>query len=314
VAEGVRLHPFPRTVEAAVGMFDRLDARWAGHPRLSLGVGPAGPQWVSDALFADLAAAARDRGAPLHFHLLESPAQARACAALYPEGTMRRLAALGVAGPEASAAHGVFLSADDRALMAETSTSLVANPGSNLRLGNGAPDYAALRAAEVRIALGGDDTELNDDRDPWGELRLFSALARSGDRVSPPGPGAAERLAMATEAGARIIGQEGRLGRIAPGFAADIVALDPGPALSPWCDPDTPVLDALMARATGREVRMTMVGGRIAYRDGAFPGLDLTVAEAEAVAAAAAARRHPSRDPAAVEALGRALLAAYDGA
>lgn len=314
MAEGVRLHPFPRSAAAAVGIFDRLAARWAGHARLSLGFGPAGPQWVSDGMFADLAAAARERGAPLHFHLLESPGQARACAALHPEGTMRRLAALGAVGPHASAAHGVFLSEDDRVVMAETGTSLVANPGSNLRLGNGAPDYAALRAAGVRLALGGDDTELNDDRDPWGELRLFSALARSGDRASPPGPDAAERLAMATEAGARVIGQEGRIGRIAPGFAADIVALDPTPTLSPWCDPDMTLLDALMARATGREVRMTMVGGRVVYRDGAFPGLDLTAAEAEAVAAAAAARRHPSRDPAAVEALGRALLAAYDGA
>jgi 5-methylthioadenosine/S-adenosylhomocysteine deaminase len=314
VAETARRHPFPHSAEAALGIFDRLAARWSGHDRLTLGFGPAGPQWVSDALFAAVARAARDRAAPLHFHLLESPAQARACAALYPEGTLRRLAALGALGPLTSAAHGVFLSLDDIALLAETGTTLVANPGSNLRLGNGVPDYAALRTAGVRIALGGDDCELQDDRDPWAELRLLAALCGSRAVASPPAPRAAERLAMATEAGARALGLHGRIGRIAPGFAADIVALDPRPAAAPWCDLEVALPDLLMARATGRDVRMTMVGGRILYRDGAFPHLAREDCEADAAAAALAARRHPTRDPAAVEALGRALLAAYDAA
>ncbi|WP_270935171.1 amidohydrolase family protein [Falsiroseomonas oryzae] len=314
LALSLRRHPFPGTAEAAVAAFDSLAARWRDHPRLSLGFGPAGPQWVSDALFADIAAAARDRQAPLHFHLLESPAQARACAALYPEGTLRRLATLGVLGPGASAAHGVFLTGEDIALMAKTGTTLVANPGSNLRLGCGVPDYAALRAAGVRLALGGDDCELQDDRDPWAELRLLAALAGSRATASPPAPGWAERLAMATEAGAHVLGLNGRIGRIAPGYAADIIALDPAPARHPWCDPDMSLPDLLMARASGRDVRMTMVAGRVLYRDGAFPDLDLAQVEAAAVATARAARRHPSRDGTTVEALGRALLAAYDAA
>jgi 5-methylthioadenosine/S-adenosylhomocysteine deaminase len=305
-------HPFPSSAAGAVAVFDRLAARWSGHSRLSLGFGPAGPQWVSDALFADTAAAARERRVPLHFHLLESPAQARACAALHPEGTMRRLAALGVLDGNASAAHGVFLTADDMAVMARHGTTLVANPGSNLRLGCGVPDYAAIRAAGVPLALGGDDCELNDDRDPWGELRLLCTLAGSRATASPPAPAAGERLAIATEAGARAMGLDGVIGRIAPGFAADIVALDPRPAAAPWCDPDMPLPDLLMARASGRDVRMTMVGGQVLYRDGIFPDCDLSDAEAEAVEAARDARRHAARDPALVEALGRALLAAYD--
>jgi hypothetical protein len=57
---------------------------------------------------------------------------------------------------------------------------------------------------------------------------------------------------------------------------------------------------------------MTMVGGHVLYRDGAFPHCDLAEAEATAMEAAHRARRHPTRDAALVEALGRALLAAYD--
>jgi 5-methylthioadenosine/S-adenosylhomocysteine deaminase len=312
LASTLRRHPFPETVEHAVAIFDRLAARWRDHARISLGFGPAGPQWVSDALLAGIAQAARDRDVPLHFHLLESPMQARACKALYPEGTLRRLAALGALGPRSSAAHGVFVSADDLAVLAESGTTLVANPGSNLRLGCGVADYAVWRAAGVRIALGGDDCELQDDRDPWAELRLVATLAGSRATRSPPAPDAAARLAIATEAGARVLGLEGRVGRIAPGYAADIVALDRARAAGRWYDPDTALLDLLMARATGRDVRMTMVGGTIVYREGSFPGLDPDAVELAAIRNARAARSHPTRDPALVEALGRALLDAYD--
>jgi 5-methylthioadenosine/S-adenosylhomocysteine deaminase len=309
LAETLRAHPYPATVDAAAALFDRLAARWGGHDRLSLGFGPAGPQWVSDGLFAGIAGAARARDAALHFHLLESPAQARACAALYPEGTLRRLASLGALGPFASAAHGVFLAADDMAVMAAHGVTLVANPGSNLRLGNGLPDYAAMRAAGVNLALGGDDCELQDDRDPWAELRLVTTAA-GGPAPLP----AAERLAIATENGARALRQE-RIGRLLPGWRADVIALDPAPAAGAWHDPEMPLDHLLLARATGREVRMTMVAGRVVYRDGAFPHLGadaLSRAEAAAIATARAARRHPARDPAEVEALGRAILAAHD--
>jgi 5-methylthioadenosine/S-adenosylhomocysteine deaminase len=305
LAATLRAHPYPGTVADAAALFDRLAARLPAHGRVTLGFGPLGPQWVSDALFAGIAAEARARGVPLHFHLLESPAQARACAALYPEGTLRRLAALGALDGTASAAHGVFLTAEDRAVMADHGTTLVANPGSNLRLGNGLPDYAAARAAGVPIALGGDDCELQDDRDSLAELRLLGHLA---------GAGTAELIAIATEHGARALGAA-RIGRIAPGWRADIIALDPRRAASPWCDPDMPLPELLLARAGGRDVRMTMVDGRVVYRDGGFPHLGpdaLARAEAEAVATARAARRHPTRDPDQVEALGRAILAAHD--
>jgi cytosine/adenosine deaminase-related metal-dependent hydrolase len=193
--------------------------------------------------------------------------------------------------------------------MAAHGVTLVANPGSNLRLGNGLPDYAAMRAAGVNLALGGDDCELQDDRDPWAELRLVTTAA-GGPAPLP----AAERLAIATENGARALRQE-RIGRLLPGWRADVIALDPAPAAGAWHDPEMPLDHLLLARATGREVRMTMVAGRVVYRDGAFPHLGadaLSRAEAAAIATARAARRHPARDPAEVEALGRAILAAHD--
>ena len=55
-------------------------------------------------------------------------------------------------------------------------------------------------------------------------------------------------------------------------------------------DPAVPLLDLLLARADARDVRMTMVDGRVLYRDGRFPHLD-----PHAIAAAAADAARTSR-------------------
>ena len=303
LAREVSRHPFIDNAAEAAALLDTL-AAGAGE-RLSLLFGPAAPHWASDALLAETAAAAADRGIGLHYHLLESPAQAAACARLYAEGTVRRLASLGALGPLHSAAHGVFLSADDMALLAGSGTTLVLNPGSNMRLGNGAPDVAALARAGVPLALGGDDCELADDRDPWGELRLVSALSRARDRASPPGLSPAALLRLATTAGRRLLGQPGK-GVLAVGQPADVIALRPGRL----GDADLPLAALLTGRARGENTVLTMVGGEVLWRAGRHR-LDMAALEQAALDAAQAARA--ARGPAAVEALGQALLRFYAG-
>lgn len=275
--------PFARTAGEAEALFRRLATALPPHGRITLCFAPAGPQWVSDGLLADIAAAARAAGVPLHLHALESVAQADAARALYPEGTLARLASLGVLGPATSVAHAVHVSGREAALAAETGTILVRNPSSNLRLGCGAAPLAEWLGSGVRAAIGTDNQTIDDGEDLWTELRLARALAAAPSWRAPPRPDAASLLAMATEAGAAAMGLDGRIGRIAPGFRADLVALDLAALRGAWADPALPLAELLVARASAAAVRMTMVDGRILYRDGAFPGMD-----PEAIAAAAA--------------------------
>jgi hypothetical protein len=64
-----------------------------------------------------------------------------------------------------------------------------------------------------------------------------------------------------------------------------------------------PLLEAFLARARGHDARLTMVDGRILYHDGRFTDRTLLDAEAQAVAAAHAARL--PADPANRERAGR---------
>jgi 5-methylthioadenosine/S-adenosylhomocysteine deaminase len=89
---------------------------------------------------------------------------------------------------------------------------------------------------------------------------------------------------MATEAGAKVLGVE-NLGRIEPGYQADIVAVraDGNPFLTPMYEP----LETLIyAGSGGRDVAMTMVNGRILYRDGEFTTMDSGRVVAEVAGAA----------------------------
>lgn len=262
-----------------IDLMARLRADYAGHPRLSFAYGPAGPQWVSDEAWRALAADAREHGLGLHFHLLESPAQAVCARSLYPEGVLARLERLGVFETRASAAHFVRASARDMADVARLGLRIVINPGSNMRLGNGTPPVAALMEAGIRFGLGTDNCALDDNEDYLSELRLGRLLGRSATAAA--GDQLRTSIAVATEWGAEAAFLADT-GRIRDGFKADLVAIDLAGSEGAYLDPQMPMLEAMLARATGCDIVMTMVGGRILHRRGAS-----VTAEAESIRAAA---------------------------
>ncbi|MBU8539173.1 amidohydrolase family protein [Falsiroseomonas tokyonensis] len=304
---------FATTAEEAAALYDSLSDQLPSHGRITLAFAPAGPQWVSDALFAGIAKAAHARGGvPIHMHALESVAQAAAARHLYPEGTLARLEALGVLGPATSLAHAAQLTPGDISVAARSGTMLVRNPASNLRLGCGIAPLAAYWAAGVGVAIGTDCQAMDDEEDLWKELRLAARLATEASWQAAGPPDAATLLAMATTQGAAAMGLAGRVGQLAPGCAADCIAVDLRRVRGVYADPSVPLLDLLLARADARDVRLTMVQGRVLYRDGHFPHLDPQAIAAAAAEAAARARAPWSAGrEAAVAALVQAVRAHY---
>jgi 5-methylthioadenosine/S-adenosylhomocysteine deaminase len=277
---------------ATIALMRRLQADYGRHPLVTLAYGPAGPQWVSDALLCALARDAADQGLGLHLHALESPTQARLARRLYPEGALRGLARRGVLGPRTTLAHCVHLEPDDVTVVAESGGSVVHNPGSNLRLSNGIAPIAALLAAGVQVALGTDNCALSDDEDLLAELHLADLLARL-PTAYPCNMAPGQLLGMVTTVGARAAFVDDRCGRVAPGLQADLVALRLERVEAPYRDPDTPLIAAVAARARGQDVALTMVAGKVRYQDGCWPGVDGDVARSAAAATAAAHRQAP---------------------
>ncbi|HKS88046.1 MAG TPA: amidohydrolase family protein, partial [Stellaceae bacterium] len=91
-----------------------------------------------------------------------------------------------------------------------------------------------------------------------------------------------EAALAATEGGARILGMEGRIGRIAPGYKADLVMLDlDHPNWLPFNDP----VNQLVHCEDGTGVHSVMIGGHMVVENRRLPGIDLARLRERAAAA-----------------------------
>ena len=276
---------------ATIALMNRLRIEYEGHPRIRLCYGPAGPQWVTDELWKCLAEDAGKSDLGLHLHALESPAQAAACAELYPDGVFRHLEALGAMTPRTVIAHGVWVDDADMEVIARTGATVVRNPGCNLRLRNGIAPLTRYLEHGVRVALGTDNAALADDEDLLKELRLAALLAREPDWNGRAPPTAGDLMAAVTVNGAVAAQVAADVGTLDAGMKADLIAVSLDRVRRPYLDPDMPIVDASLARATGADVRLTMVDGRVVYRDGRHALLDIEEVEREARETALAARQ-----------------------
>ena len=296
--------------EAAADLMTRLQRDYATSPLIGFAWGPAGPQWVRDETWRKVASDAASRGVGVHFHLLESPAQSAAAGRLYPDGTLAHLRRLGVFAGRTSCAHAVHMTQEDRTIAAGEGLVAVLNPGSNMRLFNGAPDVAALQAAGVALAVGTDNCALSDTEDLMSELRLAMALGRAPVSRRAPETRAAP-LAMVTETAARAAFLEAGSGILAPGAPADFAAFGLA-EVTGGLPVDPARLEAVfVARASGRDCRMAVVAGQVRFRAEASDRTRLGTWRGRAEASVAARSEILTEDQ--IAALQAALLAHYGG-
>lgn len=255
-------------------VMDDLGRETAGDPRFSLWYEFPGPQWVSDRFMQRIAerAAAADTG--IQTHVNESTYERLHGHRAYGRDTMLHLERLGILSPRFSIAHGVWLSEAEIAAMARTGAAISHNPSSNLRLFAGIAPVNELRAAGVTVGLGMDATTLHDDEDMFAEMRLALRLHRE-PVFAAPAMAPADVLGLATLGGAKLIRREKQFGRIAPGYAADLVIVDLDRVTWPWVAPECDPLSLVILRAARRDVDTVMVGGEIVFRDGQPTRFDL---------------------------------------
>jgi cytosine/adenosine deaminase-related metal-dependent hydrolase len=167
----------------------------------------------------------------------------------------------------------------------------VLNPGCNLRMRNGIAPLARYLEQGVRVAIGTDNCALNDNEDLLGELRLAGQLAREPAWGGRPPPDGRQLIEMLTGNGARAAGAGDSPGRLREGAAADLVAVSLDSAREPYLDPGMPLLQAMLSKSSGSDVRLTMVNGAIVYRDGKHLKADRAEARAAAARSAQSALR-----------------------
>ena len=235
-------------------------------------VAPTIPHHCSDDFMRKCATLARDYGAGLHSHVQESKAQVIVGLKRYGKTQTAHLEDLGLLGPDFTVGHGVWLDHDDMQRLGDHGASVAHNPGSNLRLGNGLADIRAMLDRKVNVGIGTDGASCSDNLNMYESMRLASMVSKvlgpDTDRWITTG----EVVAAATEGSARALGLGDRLGRIAPGYKADIVLLDLHNVN--WL-PFNDAVNQMVHTEDGSAVHSVLVGGRLVVENRRVVGVDM---------------------------------------
>jgi cytosine/adenosine deaminase-related metal-dependent hydrolase len=248
-------------------IMEEIMREYSDNSRIRIWFGPPGPQWVSDAFMTRIAEYAESWDTGIQTHVDESIYEMIHGPRFYGKHTMLHLHELGVLGPRFSIAHGVWLTREEIDVMAQTQTSVSHNPSSNLRLRAGIAPLNGLLEAGVNVALGMDGTTLNEDEDMFAEMRLAMRL-HGTPMLGAPAPDAHDIFSMVTTGGARLMRQAARLGRIASGYAADLVLIDLERITWPWIAPEAEPKEVVLYRARAGDVDTVLVDGEVVLRGG----------------------------------------------
>jgi cytosine/adenosine deaminase-related metal-dependent hydrolase len=250
-------------------LFDRFDG--AGNGRLRFAVAPRFVLSCSKDLFQRVARFSQERNALVHTHINESRREVESTEKLLGQPTVSYFDALGLLNERLVAAHGLWFTEAERALLGERRAHIVHCPGANLKLASGVCDVRALRDAGVVVALGADGLPCNNRADNFAEMRLAGLLSRN--LSSEESLSAEEVVRMATIEGARALGLDHQVGSLETGKRADLVVLDTAGssgALLAHTDP----YEAIVYQYSAEQVRTVAVDGKLLVEAGRVLGFD----------------------------------------
>jgi cytosine/adenosine deaminase-related metal-dependent hydrolase len=238
---------------------------------VQVGVSPHAPYSVSDPLYRATADYARSDALPVAVHIAESADESAYVAAgqgafaeylrherglaVAPRAPspIALLEALGLLALRPLCIHAVRVDDADVARLAAHGATIAHCPCSNDWFGHGQARLDAYRAAGLAVGLGTDSIASNT------QVRIRHEARAAADPTLTPD----ERLALATQGGAAALGLEQRIGRLAPGYQADVVAFPIADLSAADSDPARFVLElppdtrVVLALVAGRDRTVT---------------------------------------------------------
>jgi 5-methylthioadenosine/S-adenosylhomocysteine deaminase len=267
------LHETRELVEQSVALYHRPQER------LSVFPSPTNPVRCSDDLLVMCRDIAERHDLGLHTHLLESKIQATVAQRRYGCTMVQHLERLRLLSPRLSCAHTIWIEQEDIDRLARNGVVVVHNPESNLKIGTGFAPIAQMLASGVPVALGTDGSVTNDNLVLHEAIRLAAILGRSSQADRKQWVTARQALAMATAGGAKAVQLAGKIGRIQPGFRADVVLYDlDTPAWTPVNDP----VQQMVFAETGSSVHTVIADGALVVEAGEITAFDARAIIAEA--------------------------------
>ena len=243
---------------------------FAGEPLLKFTLAPHAPYTCSSGYLKKIDAEAAKRDLVLPYHLSESDGEVQGIKEKHGVTPIVHADGLGLLDQPIILAHCVKAEPDDIPLLAKPTVSVVSDPASNMKLGNGFAPVPQMLKAGVNVCLGTDGPASNNALNLFRDMTMM-ALVHKGLTQEPTVLSAQEALAMPTVNAAKAIGRGHELGQVKEGFLADLIILDlKAPELLPHND----IVSSLVYSAYGTEVETVMVNGKIVMEDRVLTTID----------------------------------------
>ncbi len=242
-----------------------------GDGRLRYMLAPSGPQRCTDDLVAGAAELAVAHGLELHIHVLETRVQAVTGPKLYGKSLVEHLAEIGGLTPNTTFGHGIWLTDDDVALVADAGVSVAHNPLSNLKLGSGLAPWRRYHDAGVNLGLGTDGCSSSDTPRVHEAVKLAALIHKPGGPDFGRWSRVDEALHAGTLGGARSAMLHDKVGSIEVGKRADLNVYDLGTlAFTPRQRLD----NQLVYSENGSSLEYVIVDGRVVVDHGRLTTVD----------------------------------------
>ena len=238
--------------------------------RLTFRLGPHAPYTCDEAFLRIVAEEAKKNDMGIHMHLSESRTEIENCRKDYGCSPIELAERTGLFDVPFIAAHCVQVDEKDMDILAKHNVSVVTNPASNMKLGNGFAPVPEMMEKGINICLGTDGAASNNSLNLIHEMSLLT-LIHKGTHLSPQCVSAQEAFKMATINGAKALSLDKVCGSIEAGKKADLVIMD---LKRPSMWPNNNPIAALSYSANGTEVDSVIIDGQLTVEGGRVLTMD----------------------------------------
>ncbi len=239
-----------------------LVGKWQGKAsgRISFWLGPHAPYTCSPDYLERIMQLADELQTGIHIHVAETPGEYENIRRQYGKTPVAHLATLGLfRGRQVLAAHCVYLDEGEIGILRENKVGVAHNPESNMKLASGIAPVPLMLESGIAVALGTDGASSNNNLDMLQEMRS-AALLHKVNKMDPTVLPAYQALEMATANGGISLGMGAELGRLQPGFRADMIIMDLTEAhMIPCYD----LLANIVYSAQASDVKTVIINGEI---------------------------------------------------
>jgi 5-methylthioadenosine/S-adenosylhomocysteine deaminase len=259
-----------KTPADALARAEAFITAFKGDPLITPAVAPHAMYTLDGATLMAARSLSMRHGVPTLIHVAETRDEVKIAREQHESSPVGYLDRLGFLGAGVVAAHGVWVSEPEIAILKQRGVGVSHNPESNMKLASGTAPVPGYLSAGVAIGLGTDGAASNNDLDMFDAMRTASFLHKlqTGD---PQAVGARTALDMATMGGARALGMSDRIGSLQPGKRADLIVVSMSAARqTPMYDP----ISHLVYTTRGDDVRTAIVHGKVLMKDRKMLTLD----------------------------------------